>query len=297
MKKVYVLIAALFILKSSFATIHEVTVSNFQFSPATVNANVGDTIKWVWGSGFHTTTSTNVPLGADTWDAPIQSAGQTFLYKLTVTGTYSYFCSIHPTAMLGTLNVTGTLPVVLNNFGITSTKTNSALISWSTATETNTDHFEVMRSSNGKAYDKIATVVAAGNSSLLHNYAYVDNTLPAASRFVYYYLAVVDKDGSKTVSDIKMFANANGKSKLIVSLSPNPINSPGHLMIQFNAEKDGLMHVQLYNSSGKLIKEDDMSAVEGLNNGHFHIGDVGKGIYNIVFSMDGKKESYSVVVQ
>src|SRR5438552_7060576 len=103
MKKIYTLCATLLILKFSFATTHLVEVSNFQFSPATVNAVVGDTIKWTWVSGFHTTTSTTVPAGAATWDANIQGAGQTFSYKLTVEGTYNYLCSVHPTQMTGTL--------------------------------------------------------------------------------------------------------------------------------------------------------------------------------------------------
>jgi len=40
-----------------------------------------------------------------------------------------------------------------------------------------------------------------------------------------------------------------------------------------------------------------MSAVVGLNNGHFHVGDVPAGVYTIIFSMDNFKESYRVVVQ
>ena len=89
MKKVYFLLATLLILKSSFATIHEVQVSNYQFSPASVNAIIGDTIVWTYVNGFHTTTSTSVPAGADTWDAPMQATGQTFTYVLKVAGTYS----------------------------------------------------------------------------------------------------------------------------------------------------------------------------------------------------------------
>jgi plastocyanin len=297
MKKVYLFCAALLFLQYSFATTHVVTVSNFQFSPATVNAVVGDVIKWVWGSGFHTTTSTGVPTGADTWDAPIQGEGQTFSYTVTVEGTYNYLCSIHPTAMLGTIKVTGALPVVLADFNISPTKANTALLAWSTASEQNTDHFEIMRSTNDKTFEKIATVAAAGNSVSLHNYSYTDNALPAGTHYVYYYLNIIDKDGKKTFSNIQMFTSTNGKLKLIVSLSPNPISKPGHLMLQFNAEKENKMHVQLYNYSGKLIKEDDMAAVAGLNNGHFHIGDVAAGVYTIIFTMDGKKESYKVVVQ
>ncbi len=298
MKKVCTLITTLLILNASFATTHVINVSNYQFSPSTVNVAVGDIVKWVWVEGSHTTTSVDIPAGAATWDNPMTKTSTSFSYTITVAGTYNYKCRPHAAfGMLGTITASGTLPVVLNNFGVSPTKLNAALLAWSTASELNTDHFEVMRSSDDKNFEKITSIAAAGNSSSINNYSYTDNALPTSYRYLYYYLSIVDKDGKKTVSNIQMFANVNGRPKLIVSLSPNPINRPGHLMLQFNADKEGLMHVQLYNASGKLIKEDDMSAVAGLNNGHFHIGEVAAGVYTIVFSMDGKKESYRVVVE
>jgi glucose/arabinose dehydrogenase/plastocyanin len=39
------------------AEIHEVVVRNFEFAPAAVTAAPGDTVRWVWESGFHTVTS------------------------------------------------------------------------------------------------------------------------------------------------------------------------------------------------------------------------------------------------
>ena len=296
MKKIYFLFTALLFLKS-FATVHQVTVSNFQFSPATVNAVVGDTIKWVWGSGFHTTTSETVPAGATTWDAPIQSAGQTFSYILTVAGTYTYECTVHPTAMQATLTVSGALPVVLKNFIVSPTKTNGALLSWSTASEQNTDHFEIMRSTDDKSFVKVASIPAKGNSSIALNYSYTDNTLPANNRYIYYYLSIADKDGRKSLSDIKMFTNKNSDSKLIASITPNPVSKSGHLMLQFNSEQNSSLNVQLFNTAGRLVKEDNMAAVTGLNMGHFQLGDIAPGIYTIVFSMDGKKESYKIAVE
>ncbi|MCX6162836.1 MAG: T9SS type A sorting domain-containing protein [Ignavibacteriae bacterium] len=64
--------------------------------PANIpNATVGDTIKWVWVSGIHTTTSTSIPSGADVWDAPIDIASTTFIYKISAPGTYNYQCTFH----------------------------------------------------------------------------------------------------------------------------------------------------------------------------------------------------------
>jgi plastocyanin len=109
---------------NSFAVKRIVSVSNFLFSPASVSANVGDTMRWVWVAGFHTTTSTIVPPGAATWDSPVTSSNQTFEYKITVAGSYTYFCKVHGLGMSGTITVAAappTLAVSPSNQNVTAT--------------------------------------------------------------------------------------------------------------------------------------------------------------------------------
>lgn len=94
-----------------FSTTKIVTVQDYTFSPNPLNANVGDTIQWLWVSGHnHTTTSVSIPNGAATWDAPLTSATTTFIYVITVPGTYNYHCSIHYQLfnMVAVINVTAT---------------------------------------------------------------------------------------------------------------------------------------------------------------------------------------------
>ena len=88
------------------ATIHIVQVANFSFTPSTLNIQSGDTVKWVWVSGTHTTTSISVPSGATTWDNPISATSTSFEIQLIFAGTYDYHCSMHPTIMTGTITVT-----------------------------------------------------------------------------------------------------------------------------------------------------------------------------------------------
>lgn len=298
MKKILLVLSAVLFLQYAFATVHEVQVSNFQFSPANLTVTIGDTVRWVWVTGSHTTTSGTIPVNAASWDVPMNSSSTSFDYEVTVEGTYNYVCTPHAAfGMVGSITATGALPVVLNNFTISPGKANTAMLAWATATEQNTDHFEVMRSTNGSNFQKITTIPAAGNSSVLLQYTYTDISLPTTASYLYYSLTIVDKDGKRTSSGIKMFRNANSVSKLIASLSPNPISRPGHLMLQFNSEKENTLHVQLFNAVGKLVKQTDMTAVTGLNNGHFHIGDVPAGTYTVIFIMDGLKESYKIVVQ
>jgi len=113
MKKILLLTVALAICSASAASAARirVTVQNFTFQPATINAHVGDQIIWRFVNGMHTTTSTSVPVGARTWNAPIDSAHLQFRYRLRVAGTYQYQCNFHfGQGMVGTINVSAASP-------------------------------------------------------------------------------------------------------------------------------------------------------------------------------------------
>lgn len=98
-------------------------MANFAFTPSSFTINLGDTVKWVWVSGSHTTKSTNIPNGASSWDHAINSSsGNTsFIYVPSVTGTYNYKCNIHPTTMLGSFTVVCATPsVTISSIGSTT---------------------------------------------------------------------------------------------------------------------------------------------------------------------------------
>jgi plastocyanin len=96
----------------SSARIINIAVANFSFTPASVtDAIVGDTIKWNWVSGGHTTTCdgsqfTSRPTGAPGWDANLNSGSTSFRYVITVAGMYNYICSPHAPDMAGMINAT-----------------------------------------------------------------------------------------------------------------------------------------------------------------------------------------------
>jgi plastocyanin len=97
---------------------HIIKVSDYTFTPATLsNVNVGDTVRWVWMTGYHTTFSTaqSIPSNAATWNNPINSSALFFDYKVTVSGTYGYACGIHgsiasgvPSGMSGSFSAAAT---------------------------------------------------------------------------------------------------------------------------------------------------------------------------------------------
>ncbi|MDQ3021504.1 MAG: T9SS type A sorting domain-containing protein [Bacteroidota bacterium] len=113
-KKIQSLVLGLIVMISissskSFSTIHNVTVANFSFTPSNINVTVGDTIKWNWVSGGHTTTCNGTsgstrPTGAAAWDAGINNGSPTFSYIITVAGSYHYVCLPHAPDMAGNIN-------------------------------------------------------------------------------------------------------------------------------------------------------------------------------------------------
>ncbi|KAA9041777.1 T9SS type A sorting domain-containing protein [Ginsengibacter hankyongi] len=294
MKKILLPLFSLLFFQSK-ATTWNVDVQNFQFSPATLNVAVGDVIHWVWVAGTHTTTSVTIPAGAATWDMPMDITHTTYDYTVTQPGVYSYQCNFHAfLGMTASFTASGALPIILSSFSIT-TKNNMPLLSWSTQTELNADYYSIRRSNDGKNFNEIGKVAAAGNSPVTNNYSFTDGNISAAFSFVYYALGIVDKDGKIELSPIKIYKNKTATPRLIVSLSPNPVSSMGHLMVQFNADRPGVMLARLMDVEGKLVLKSELSAVQGINNGHIHLGNVPAGIYTLYFKLDGINESYRIV--
>jgi len=295
MRKLLLLTLALLFISISHATTDTVRVSNNKFTPATVNATVGDTILWIWVEGFHTTTSLGIPAGAEPWNGDLTTAGSSFKYKLTKTGTYNYWCAIHESAMEGSLQVTEILPVTLAAFSITAAS-NNANIQWHTVNEINIAYYTIKRSSDGTNFKDIGQVKAT-NKTNSNTYNFTDKTIPATDKYVYYYLDIADKDGSHTLSAIRSFKNVFAKTGLLHYVSPNPVRGTDHLMLQFYADKPGKLLVKLFNASGTLVKQVQLDAGEGINNGHFHMGALAAGTYILQCTLDGEKETRQIIVQ
>jgi len=89
------------------ATIRNINVGNFFFSPLHTVANLGDTIQWTFTAGIHTTTSDfDSP---KTWDSGNRSSG-TFRIVLSPSdgpGPFPYHCTIHLT-MVDTIFISTT---------------------------------------------------------------------------------------------------------------------------------------------------------------------------------------------
>ena len=85
-----------------------VHVGDFYFQDqASMNAhtriNVGDSVKWQWISGNHTTTEVN-----ELWNAAINSVTQSYERSFNEPGLWEYYCTMDPLVMRGTVRALGT---------------------------------------------------------------------------------------------------------------------------------------------------------------------------------------------
>lgn len=276
------------------ASTHIVTVSDFQFTPSNLNVVVGDVIRWEWESGYHNAASLSVPVGATPWiSSYLYGAGDYYEYTVTKAGAYDYYCDIHGTAMSGSFTASGAVPVNLSAFNVNN-KNSKPTLSWTTQSESNSQYFSIRRSYDGFIYTEIAKVPAAGNSSVLKNYSFIDLHVKANTKYVYYELGITDKDEKVQLSPIKLLKNNDANKKLITSISPNPVSEAGHLILQFNADAKGTMLARIVNMSGKTVLVANLSASMGVNNGHIHIADLAPGNYIIQFTLDTIVETYKI---
>lgn len=275
------------------AETHIITISSFQFSPSNLNVLVGDVIRWEWAEGFHNTASVTIPFGADPWSAPVSNAGFSYEYTVTAPGTYNYQCDPHAGFMTGSFTASGVVPVTLSSF-LVNRQQRKPYLTWTTQTESNSSHFVVRRSYDGEIFTEIARVPAAGQSSSLRTYSFLDADVKNNCRYVYYELVIKDLDGKYQLSPIRFLRNNESVKKLILSISPNPVASAGHLMIQFNADEKTRMLAKITDMNGRQVLTTQLSASPGVNNGHIHLGDLAAGNYIIQFSMNGVTESYKI---
>lgn len=80
-----------------------VLIENFFFGPNDISISVGDAVTWTndQASVGHTTTSDD-----GIWDSSLLNAGDSFEHTFDVAGTFTYFCSIHP-SMTASITVSG----------------------------------------------------------------------------------------------------------------------------------------------------------------------------------------------
>jgi hypothetical protein len=233
---------------------------------------------FIWSyAGTNISTSPALTVG------PFKTPG---IYKYVAT----YGCGVGKDSI--TITATSTVPVKLMKF--TAAKENSdVVLTWKTASEINSSRFEVERSADGKKYEKIGTVKAAGNSTKIVQYLKTDETILESkrnsdTRQLYYRLKMVDNDGTYEYSDIAVVALNKTESRPF-SIVPNPSNDRIDLYIDVN--RDGTAAIDVIDITGKTV----LSYNQELKHGNTvyplqEAGQLKPGIYFVNININGTRQ-------
>jgi hypothetical protein len=186
----------------------------------------------------------------------------------------------------------GSLPVELVDFKV-SQVANTALLEWTSATEINTEVYEIERSVDGAVFEVIGEQAAAGNSQAAISYNFTDGS-PVEGRN-YYRLRMVDADGSFGYSEVRTLTFES--ELLTLSAYPNPFTAD--FTVTFTTEQLGSAQISLFDAAGKQIHSQLVEdVIAGVNNIKVQpANDLPRGVYIMTLTQNGVSERLQLVKQ
>ncbi len=139
----------------------------------------------------------------------------------------------------------GVLPVSFGTF--TAQKFNKSVkLNWTTEQEFNSSHFIIERSADGRTWQTIASVAAAGNSSNHLSYTAYDN-LPLNGTS-YYRIKQFDTDGKFQVSVVR---NVHFDAGYFITVAPNPAKDIVSITMEKISNSNSL--IQIFDAAGNIV--------------------------------------------
>lgn len=158
-------------------------------------------------------------------------------------------------------------------------------LEWATTTETNSDHFEIQHSLNGKNWKKAGVVESSGESKTLKNYTFIHNNPSDGENL--YRLKMVDKDQTFAYSRIRSVKFQKEGLKLVAY--PNPASD---ILFLKNYEGQSLKEVSITNTSGFKVYQSNSVSSDGIN-----VKTLSSGIYAVrIIETNGALHTLKVVI-
>jgi hypothetical protein len=152
------------------------------------------------------------------------------------------------------------LPVELLSFNGTCNEGMVDLL-WQTASEFNSSHFDVEKSTDGETWRVLSTIPSAGTSNELLTYQTADNNGTNGSN--YYRLRQVDIDGKEKLYDPINVSCAETTAGYFTSY-PNPSGNEFQVVVN-NKEILGACTLNIVDAQGKVIDQRKIEVKDGIN--------------------------------
>jgi surface protein len=158
------------------------------------------------------------------------------------------------------------------------------LLSWTTASEQNSDFFAVERSADRKQWEELGTQAAAGSSRDQLNYQFEDQRPP--SNTAWYRLRQVDLDGSFQYSSTVAIQLAEAG----IEFYPNPVKD----RLNVEVPSGQWLRVELINQQGQQVWQQELSG----GRQQLSLSDLPSGLYTLQMRNEqNRATSYQLVKQ
>ena len=230
--------------------------------------NSGSTITYTAPDGITTKTLDN-----DKWDLYVGATGTPVLADKTAeTGSatvalQNFYFRYDTGSLNATIDIddilindlSSVLPVSLTSFTAKANLQNVDL-TWTTTSEKDNSHFDILRSGDGKSFSKVGEVAGAGTTDLAKSYAFTDkNALPGTS---YYQLRQVDNDGKPTLSEIVSVKSNVAASNFKVASN----RQGGNVRLTVFAANEGKATFKIYDLNGRKLVVQELTLNKGYSN-------------------------------
>ncbi|HMK03313.1 MAG TPA: T9SS type A sorting domain-containing protein [Ferruginibacter sp.] len=170
----------------------------------------------------------------------------------------------------------GALPITLIDFTVRETNGNN-LLQWNTASESNSDYFNIERSGDAQNYQVIGRVSASGFSTTEIKYNFTD-AIPLKG-MNYYRLVMVDKDASKEYSKIVSISNRENDALSITYIDLSSGSNTATIRVTSTQAQSA--NLSIIDVSGRTILNSSVILQQGSNTISKKIPSIPNGIYYV----------------
>jgi alpha-tubulin suppressor-like RCC1 family protein len=182
------------------------------------------------------------------------------------------------------------LPIELLNFSAKMLN-GSVALQWTTASETNNDHFTVERSHDAENFETIGTIKGAGTTSQMINYSSFDE-----QPFIdisYYRIKQTDYDGKYSYSQIVAVEKTQN---FIGYIFPNP--ATGSFAIELNSPDKNMALVVMQDMLGREVYSSHVNILSGSNIVRVDPGEnISAGIYYVIASSNNNIYKHKLIIE
>lgn len=164
------------------------------------------------------------------------------------------------------------VPAIIENFNVYA-KNKQVNVEWTSLTESESDHFVIERSANGRDFYEIGQMNAAGTSNGKINYNFIDPLPLRGNNF--YRLALVNRDYSKDYFDIKKITVDDFGVRVLLS----PIPATKSLQLIFNINSNQNVTFNITDVNGRLMRTWSANFSSGNINRSIDINSLAAGVY------------------